>query len=164
MRHLPRRHFAPQKFGHKNPNSTIESIGPCGRLRGNADQLAEKYTNLGRDFKLQRESVQAESCLQHAEHYKRLDLALKNNQMKRAEIKKQSEAEPTEDAHSTELNSEAPKAELPSLTPPHGIGGAETISADAEEEAPKPKPVKRRVTRTRKSPAKVAEPVEEGGE
>jgi hypothetical protein len=52
--------------------STIESHGPDGKVRGNAQQLIDRYTLLGKDAMRESDVVLAESYFQHAEHYRRL--------------------------------------------------------------------------------------------
>ena len=44
----------------------------AGRMRGNAQQLLDKYLTLGRDASLQGDRVLAESYFQHADHYYRV--------------------------------------------------------------------------------------------
>ena len=56
-----------------NRNTTFESNGPEGRLRGNAQQLYEKYTALANDANTAGERVSAEACSQFADHYYRIN-------------------------------------------------------------------------------------------
>lgn len=61
--------------GRKNTNSRpqhIDSNGPDVKVRGNAQQVVEKYLQLGRDATLSGDRITAESYFQHAEHYYRL--------------------------------------------------------------------------------------------
>lgn len=61
--------------GRKNTNSRpqhIESNGPDVRVRGNAQQVVEKYLQLGRDATSSGDRITAESYFQHAEHYYRV--------------------------------------------------------------------------------------------
>ncbi len=55
-----------------NRNHVFESNGPEVRLRGTAQQLFEKYLQLGRDATSSGDRVTAESYYQHAEHYFRI--------------------------------------------------------------------------------------------
>lgn len=55
-----------------NRNHSFDSIGPDMRLRGTAQQLFEKYLQLGRDATSGGDRVMAESYFQHAEHYFRI--------------------------------------------------------------------------------------------
>lgn len=55
-----------------NRNHVFESIAPDIRLRGTAQQLFEKYLQLGRDATGGGDRVMAESYFQHAEHYFRI--------------------------------------------------------------------------------------------
>ena len=60
--------------GHQpmNRNHVFDSNGPDMRLRGTAQQLFEKYLQLGRDATGSGDRVMAESYFQHAEHYFRI--------------------------------------------------------------------------------------------
>jgi len=51
---------------------TYESNGPDVKIRGTAQQIAEKYTALARDAQGAGDRVMAENYLQHAEHYFRI--------------------------------------------------------------------------------------------
>ena len=59
----------------KGPNPltrNYESNGPDVKIRGSAQQIAEKYTTLARDAQSSGDRVVAENYLQHAEHYNRI--------------------------------------------------------------------------------------------
>ena len=59
----------------KGPNPltrSYESNGPDVKIRGTAQQVAEKYTTLARDAQSSGDRVMAENYLQHAEHYNRI--------------------------------------------------------------------------------------------
>ena len=55
-----------------NRNHSFDSSGPDVRVRGTAQQLFEKYLQLGRDATSGGDRVMAESYFQHAEHYFRI--------------------------------------------------------------------------------------------
>ena len=55
-----------------NRNTVYDSIGPAGRLRGTAFQLMEKYQSAAKEL-MSSDRVVAESCLQHADHYMRIN-------------------------------------------------------------------------------------------
>ena len=56
-----------------NPNRSLESNTPDGgKVRGNASQLFERYTNLAHDAQSAGDRVSAEAYLQYAEHYFRV--------------------------------------------------------------------------------------------
>jgi hypothetical protein len=63
-----------QSGGHQplNRNHVFDSNGPDVRMRGTAQQLFEKYLQLGRDATGAGDRVMAESYFQHAEHYFRI--------------------------------------------------------------------------------------------
>ncbi len=61
--------------GRKNTNprsQSFDSNGPEVRVRGNAQQVVEKYLALARDANTAGDRITAESYFQHAEHYYRL--------------------------------------------------------------------------------------------
>lgn len=55
-----------------NRNHVFDSNGPEVRVRGTAQQLFEKYLQLGRDATSGGDRVTAEAFFQHAEHYFRI--------------------------------------------------------------------------------------------
>jgi hypothetical protein len=62
----------------KGPNPltrSYESNGPDVKIRGSAQQIAEKYATLARDAHSAGDRVMAENYLQHAEHYNRIIMA-----------------------------------------------------------------------------------------
>lgn len=62
----------------KSPNPlqrSYESNGPDVKVRGTAQNVAEKYLQLARDAQSSGDTVAAESYFQHAEHYYRILLA-----------------------------------------------------------------------------------------
>src|SRR6188472_3870573 len=61
--------------GRKGPNPltrSYESNGPDVKIRGTAQHVAEKYSQLARDALSSGDPVSAENCFQHAEHYYRI--------------------------------------------------------------------------------------------
>lgn len=58
--------------GGINKNANFDSNGPEGRVRGNANQVYEKYINLARDATSAGDRILAESFYQFAEHYYRI--------------------------------------------------------------------------------------------
>ena len=74
--------------GNLNKNTVIESSGPDGRQRGSVAQLNEKYTSLASDASSSDDRILAESFLQFADHYYRLQKEIElNNENKEAKIK-----------------------------------------------------------------------------
>lgn len=62
-----------------NRNTTFDSNGPEGRLRGNAQQLFEKYTALANDANAAGERISAEAFTQFADHYYRIHQSILQN-------------------------------------------------------------------------------------
>ncbi len=68
--------------GHQNPlTRSFESAGPDVKLRGTPAHIAEKYIALARDAQSAGDPVLAENYLQHAEHYNRIIMAYREQQM-----------------------------------------------------------------------------------
>ena len=67
-------------------NTVYNSHGPFGLVRGTAHQIIERYEQLARDAQLAGDTVAAESCLQHVEHYvRRLEAAKRAEDARREE-------------------------------------------------------------------------------
>ncbi len=66
------RHNNQNRPKYINKNQAFDSSGPQGRVRGNAQQIYEKYQALARDAQAANEHTLAEAHFQHAEHYLRL--------------------------------------------------------------------------------------------
>ena len=100
-----RRNFGNGNYnGNLNKNTVIDSAGPDGRQRGSVSQLNEKYTSLASDASSSDDRILAESFLQFADHYYRLQKEIEiNNEAKEARIK--NEIQPSEDSGSdAEIN------------------------------------------------------------
>ena len=95
-----RRNFGNGNYnGNLNKNTVIDSAGPDGRQRGSVSQLNEKYTSLASDASSSDDRILAESFLQFADHYYRLQKEIEiNNEAKEARIK--NEIQPSEDSAS----------------------------------------------------------------
>ena len=66
-------------YGHNNPRRSVplryqamESKGMEVKVRGNPQQIYDKYSSLARDALASGDLIRAESHFQHAEHYFRL--------------------------------------------------------------------------------------------
>lgn len=66
----------------QNPlTRSFESNGPDVKLRGTPAHIAEKYMSLARDAQSSGDPVLAENYLQHAEHYNRIIMAYREQQV-----------------------------------------------------------------------------------
>ena len=80
-----------------NPrNQSFESNGPDVKVRGNAQQVVEKYLTLARDASSAGDRINAESYYQFAEHYYRVMNAA--NEQQRQQQQQQQNAEVEGDA------------------------------------------------------------------
>jgi hypothetical protein len=66
----------------QNPlTRTYESNGPDVKIRGTPSHIAEKYVSMARDALSSGDPVLAENYLQHAEHYNRIIMSHREQQM-----------------------------------------------------------------------------------
>ncbi len=65
-------------------NRVLESTGPDGKVRGNSQQIIEKYMAFSRDALLSGDRIVAENYSQHAEHYIRLYSQQKESEAQRS--------------------------------------------------------------------------------
>ncbi|WP_455473940.1 DUF4167 domain-containing protein [Bartonella sp. B30(2025)] len=85
-----------------NPLSrNYESSGPDVKIRGNAQQIADKYLSLARDAQGSGDRVMSENYLQHAEHYLRIILAAV------AQMPQSTRREESSEQECDEINSES---------------------------------------------------------
>lgn len=64
---------------------TYDSSGPDVKIRGTAQHVAEKYSQLARDAHSSGDRVMAENYLQHAEHYNRIIAAAQAQMQERVQ-------------------------------------------------------------------------------
>jgi hypothetical protein len=84
----------------KGPNPltrSYESNGPDVKIRGTAQQVAEKYATLARDAQSSGDRVMAENYLQHAEHYNRIIAAAQAAQMAAQQQQRDSNSDDNDD-------------------------------------------------------------------
>ena len=62
-----------RNLNNLNKNTVLESCGPISQLRGSAFQLNEKYYSMASEAQSNDDKVLAESYLQFADHYYRLN-------------------------------------------------------------------------------------------
>lgn len=91
-----------------NRNTVFDSTGPCGRIRGTAQQLIDKYLSAAKDAKGQNDRILWEVCQQHAEHYARL-LAMAIQNERPAPVLEENTPAPQE----TALTEQTPVSEEP---------------------------------------------------
>ena len=136
-----------------NRNHVFDSNGPDLRVRGTAQQLFEKYLQLGRDASGAGDRVMAEAYFQHAEHYFRIlnamTQAAQQSQQERQErqtTRQQRQPNgPAQNAADTDSESDE----------------EENNESVAENIKPEPKPVEKTRTRSRSTNAAPAANTEE---
>ena len=140
----PRRHFTNPNGGRNNRSfsggrdSTLESSGLSGKIRGTPQQILDKYTNLGRDALSAGDFVTAENFFQYAEHYRRI-LSPKTDtpsSEKPSEALRPSSLSDNPGSHSRDLANRSPSAQLDSAGSPQG-----GQKSDPAEPSPETQPV-----------------------
>ncbi|MEC8145115.1 MAG: DUF4167 domain-containing protein, partial [Pseudomonadota bacterium] len=109
-----------------NRNTSYESNGPDVKLRGNAQQLNEKYLALAHDAAAAGERITAEAYTQFADHYFRLhQAAVDAAEERRAQhAERQSRAEAPQPAVEEDAK---PQAGNEGDTPAEKVDGAEVV-------------------------------------
>ncbi|MCB1470498.1 MAG: DUF4167 domain-containing protein [Rhizobiaceae bacterium] len=85
---------------------SYESNGPDVKIRGSAQQIAEKYTTLARDAMSSGDRVVAENYLQHAEHYNRI-IAAAQAQMPQPNQQSRNEGDDEGDEDGDEMSTQS---------------------------------------------------------
>ena len=111
-----------------NRNTSYESNGPDVKLRGNAQQLNEKYLALAHDAAAAGERITAEAYTQFADHYYRLHQAA----IDAAEERKAQHAERQSRAGTPQPNVEEPATESSTDGGAGDTSASETASDGAE--------------------------------
>ena len=70
-----------QRKGQNPLSRSFESNGPDVKVRGTAADVASKYMTLARDAQTSGDPVLAENYLQHAEHYNRMIITYREQQI-----------------------------------------------------------------------------------
>lgn len=88
MKQNQKKRFNNGRFNNRNQqkqitrNTVFDSSGPCGKLRGTALQLVEKYQAGAKDALMQNDIVLAQTCMQFADHYIRLQNQVIQNEQR----------------------------------------------------------------------------------
>lgn len=130
----------------KGPNPltrNYESNGPDVKIRGSAQQIAEKYATLARDAQSSGDRVMAENYLQHAEHYNRI-IAAAQAQMPIQQIQRDSRDDMDDDLDEERDdfepgNSDQQQPAQPQMS--HGSGPQPVIEGTPAEVALNQEPV-----------------------
>ena len=96
-----------------NRNHVFDSNGPDLRIRGTAQQLFEKYLQLGRDATSSGDRVMAEGYFQHAEHYFRIINAINQAQQQVPQHAGGNGQAPQQPAHNPQINHNGPRRDEP---------------------------------------------------
>ena len=122
-----------------NRNTTFESNGPEGRIRGNAQQLFEKYTSLAHDAQSSGDRVLFEANSQFADHYYRIHQSILANAEQRrqnderANNKKQNAKSEAGDGEQVQTATDAPE-ETAEVTAEE-VASEETKADESEDNA-----------------------------
>ena len=119
-----------------NRNHVFDSSGPDLRIRGTAQQLSEKYLQLGRDAMSSADRVMAESYFQHAEHYFRILNAM--NQA--AQMQGQTNGAGQQRRPPFERDGGGGEQQFPDGQSAQGGAAPQGAAVDEEDDAPAPAP------------------------
>jgi hypothetical protein len=95
-----------------NRNHVFDSNGPDLRIRGTAQQLFEKYLQLGRDATSSGDRVMAEGYFQHAEHYFRILNAMNQAAQQNGQSSPPNGGNQVHNRRNSELEAELEEAEV----------------------------------------------------
>ncbi len=95
-----------------NRNHVFDSNGPDLRIRGTAQQLFEKYLQLGRDATSSGDRVMAEGYFQHAEHYFRIINAINQAQQQNPQHNG-TNGQAVQAQHNPQINHNGPRRDEP---------------------------------------------------
>ncbi len=127
-----------------NRNTTFESNGPEGRLRGNAQQLFEKYTALAHDANAAGERISAEAFSQFADHYYRIYQTI----LQAAEQQKKAHEERRQAQHGDMNKSEEDDAVTADANDSGDTGDTAEDSEDKQAASEAKKPARKRSKKT----------------
>ena len=132
-----------------NRNTTFDSNGPEGRLRGNALQLFEKYTALAHDANAAGERISAEALAQFADHYYRIHQTIVQaaEQNRRSHEERQQARSKTDDTAATDKAADQ-AAETGQTDQPSETEDSQSPAAGAQDGTAKSRPAKRGRART----------------
>lgn len=122
-------HLGQQNY---NRNTTFDSNGPEGRLRGNAQQLFEKYTALAHDAQTSGERISAEAFSQFADHYYRVHQSI----LAAAEQRRQNDRQQDDKVRRIETEA-SDEAEAKAAASEAGAASEDGAAAEASEETAK---------------------------
>ena len=114
-----------------NRNTTFESNGPEGRLRGNAQQLFEKYTSLAHDAQSSGDRVLFEANSQFADHYYRIHQSILANAEQRRQNDERANGKKGQGRNEAGADAKADGAEAEEVV--ESSPKAETVDTSVEE-------------------------------
>lgn len=118
-----------------NRNTTFDSNGPDGRLRGNALQLYGKYTALAHDANAAGERISAEALAQFADHYYRIHQTILQaaDQHRRNQEERQQQNRKPESAASETSEKSADSVKAAELQDEEAVETGAQTAAEADE-------------------------------
>ena len=134
----------------KGPNPltrSYESNGPDVKIRGSAQQVADKYTTLARDAQSAGDRVMAENYLQHAEHYNRIIAAAQSQSAQNNAPRDQRDDFDDDDADERQGNQNNAPAQTPAENQPKAAQDDQQVErsqpprSDAKDDGSGPQPV-----------------------
>lgn len=122
----------------KGPNPltrSYESNGPDVKIRGSAQQVADKYAALARDAQGSGDRVMAENYLQHAEHYNRIIAAAQSQQQAARESREGQEENDSQEQQDTASNNQPQETAAADGSGPQPVINGTPAEVALEEQA-----------------------------
>jgi hypothetical protein len=132
-----------------NRNHVFDSSGPEMRVRGTAQQLHEKYTQLARDASSSGDRVTGESYYQYAEHYFRIISAINQASGQPAPVQGAQPQEPQQHTGNANFYQPNRQNEYQNRRPAHNQQGNGGFYTEQQESAPEPRPYEPRAPENR---------------
>lgn len=117
---------------------SFESNGPDVKVRGTAADIAAKYIGLARDAQSSGDPVLAENYLQHAEHYNRMIIAYREQQMQQGGDAANGNGHRHRQMHGADIGEPGEEGDVEAADP--GMGDQPPIPAFARHPGQEPQP------------------------
>ena len=121
---------------------SFESNGPDVKVRGTAADIAAKYIALARDAQSSGDPVLAENYLQHAEHYNRMIIAYREQQMQQGGDVANGNGQRHRSMHGADLGDPGEEGDVEAADP--GMGDQPAVPAFARHPGQEPQPPQQR--------------------
>jgi hypothetical protein len=130
-------------FTPKNLNVQFDSSGPAGKIRGSVKQIIDRYVLAAKEAKSNDDWTRAESCLQHADHYRRIVNDITEQKKQKQEVKQEPNKQENKQDNKLEVKQEENQANQEKTLKPEKQESKTESKVQAEEKDKEEKPKKR---------------------